>query len=892
MTKFLRKVFLFGILLSSVNYELAYSSTPGQFNIAVDFDKNEASTDNNELNTNMDIQYNNTIGKYDTDKYEIKDNILQEKEEKVFCELNPDANNYEFYLEAGVPQPPLATYIGKTTYEGIDYYVFPIGEFGYSLSNTGLVECNGQTILYNNRRDIIFSSIENSLIFTNNMLGINIMGVKIGDIYKISGNNIVYAPKIAKYSTKSGETNMKWYKTDEDGNLPADSKDYEPLNKAIFTITSDGELTLSESGGGGTTILEVTNFGQLVNSGKLILNDKTSILGSEIILGNETNEWNKSISNLKDVAIDNSNGTIVLKSGSTIDDIVDTKSDPVGTDNDPIIKGGTIDISDLLNWTTLSWDTVDKNNDKDININSAFYNTKIKLLPDKYLDGDNEKDFITHENFNTILNYFNNPTNTIPQLFKNMKFFSDIKDGNGNVTEARHSTVSMPGALGLSGTTTTNKEKYNTEKQVILQASFNSDNVLKLFYETNDITDEFKTNPPLVVDSATLNVSLYELLSDPASYISSISVSGKILSADYGLDLIPFVKNDKNVIDYSKFNENGNTNLDKIQFVSDKDSTDNLDLTLHPSYVMDGKTKVENTTIDMKSTYDGWKGIITPTSNKIKLSTGTYIIKAHEYMSIETEGDVNLYLDNEGKLSLCELSNNNDGSNNLSVFQYNYKNGNDTPLIIRLLAKDYTIPVGNVTTTNAPIKVNFVKDDVMSTVEMYKTIKDLTNDYIKAKVTGATEDINTKYAAISDSSSGVESKLTEINKLLTEIEDPNSETDYAKYFKAIEKNGKIEYSTTGIKTYNEIKDIQNNLIKINKYKIEILENYVGVLNHYVSTVSEEVEQKIIKNKITKIRLNIADSILNQIKMLKNSYYNTTDTGEREKLAEEIGTLSE
>ena len=932
MTKFLNKLFLCGILLNSVNYELAYSSdpepsTPGQFNITVDFEKNEASTDNNELNTNMDIQYSNTIGKYDTDKYEIKDNILYGKEEKEFCTLNPDAGNYGMFCAPDGRTPLSVPFTTTIQYGEKNYYVFPVyvlikkNNIKYKSDDTGFclfIERSGKYIYINNSKIATgnppeFNSDDLSLTNNVNDTSINIMLVKIGDKYKLSEDCTkilkVEPSPLAKYVTKPGDNTMKWYKTDENGNLPENPAEYKKLNKAIFTITSDGELTLSKSeGGGGKSSLEVTRFGKLVNNGQLMVNSNTSILTPNIILGSEQRTrgrmmelpyYFRAILNLNDVAIDNSNGTLVLKSGSTIRDSESVIPNPIllsvrpeeggaaiGAErfiSMPIIKGGTVDISDFLNWNDENWTDINEKSDGSAShINSAFYNVNIKLLPEKQT---NTSDLIT---------YFNDDTkfaNEAKHLFKNMIFFSDIKNNEGTVVEARHSTVLIPSFLSVSNSSE-DKTKYNTEKPVILQAHLKEDNVLRLFYPDTLIEEDedFKKNLPLVVEFATMNNSLYEFLNNPAHYINDISVEAntKKLSDNYSLDLSPFVKNDGNVVDYSKFDENGNINLEKIQFVSDKDSKDNLDLTLNPSYVMDGNTKVENTTIDMKSTYDGWKGVITPTSNKIKLSTGTYIIKAHEYMSIETTGDVNLYFDNEGKLSLCELSNNN---SNLSVFQYNYGNGNNTPLTIRLLAKDYTIPARNQTTINVPVKVNFVKDDVMYTVKMYKEIKDLTNDYIKAKITGDTENLSAKYTAISDSNSGVESKLKEINEFLTEIENDKSTTDYAKYFKAIEKNGNIKHGTTGLKLYKDIKDVQNKLMKINGIKIKVLEDYLRVLNHHVSTVSEEVEQKIIKNKITKIRLNIADSILNQIKILKNSYRNTTDEGEQEKLVEEISKLS-
>ena len=913
MTKFLNKLFLCGILLNSVNYELAYSSdpepsTPGQFNITVDFEKNEASTDNNELNTNMDIQYSNTIGKYDTDKYEIKDNILYGKEEKEFCTLNPDAGNYGMFCAPDGRTPLSVPFTTTIQYGEKNYYVFPVyvlikkNNIKYKSDDTGFclfIERSGKYIYINNSKIATgnppeFNSDDLSLTNNVNDTSINIMLVKIGDKYKLSEDCTkilkVEPSPLAKYVTKPGDNTMKWYKTDENGNLPENPAEYKKLNKAIFTITSDGELTLSKSeGGGGKSSLEVTRFGKLVNNGQLMVNSNTSILTPNIILGSEQRTrgrmmelpyYFRAILNLNDVAIDNSNGTLVLKSGSTIRDSESVIPNPIllsvrpeeggaaiGAErfiSMPIIKGGTVDISDFLNWNDENWTDINEKSDGSAShINSAFYNVNIKLLPEKQT---NTSDLIT---------YFNDDTkfaNEAKHLFKNMIFFSDIKNNEGTVVEARHSTVLIPSFLSVSNSSE-DKTKYNTEKPVILQAHLKEDNVLRLFYPDTLIEEDedFKKNLPLVVEFATMNNSLYEFLNNPAHYINDISVKAntKKLSGNYSLDLSPFVKNDGNVVDYSKFDENGNINLEKIQFVSDKDSKDNLDLTLNPSYVMDGNTKVENTTIDMKSTYDGWKGVITPTSNKIKLSTGTYIIKASKYLSIETEGDVNLYFDNKDKLNLCELSNSN---GTLSVFQYNLKE--NSPLTIKLASDDCIIFPNKATNINAPVSIQFVKDNVMSTKKVYIEIKDLINDYIKAKVAGVTEDINAKYAAISDSHSGVESKLKKINKLLTEIEDNTSKTDYAEYFHKIGEYG-ITPGCNDVKKYSEIKNVQDKLIKINKLKMEVLEGYLEVLNHYMSTLSDgDGAKTIVQRKIDETKQNISTTKENQIKMLKNKYYIT------------------
>ena len=650
-------------------------------------------------------------------------------------------------------------------------------------------------------------------------------------------------------------------------------------NNKVTSLTVDGkkcDITESED----TTSFTVTNASNDSEIFTATTEDNTTYNISGIgTVTLDCKDYHKLLANLEDVAIDNSNGTIVFKYGSTIDDINKTEG------IDPIIQGGTIDISDLIDWSSNS--IVQKNNTPHLSIKSAFYNVNIKLIPDTLTDT------------STLITYFNDNAkfdSDDKYLFQNMKFFSNIK---GDPVVTRRSTVSMPVGLSISAEVTENKAKYNTAKPVISTAYFNSDNVLKLFYPVSEITEEFKANPPLVVDSTALSVSLYELLNDPSSYISGISVteSTKQLDKDYGLDLIPFVKNDKNVIDYSKFDENGNTNLNKIQFVSDKNETNSLDLTLLPSYVMDDETKVEDTTIDMKSTYDGWEGLIDPSSYKIKLNAGTYKIKTHEYLAIETTGNVDLYIDNgsSNTLSLCELSN---SGGTLQVFQNNYKKENENQLTIKLVTRDYKIPSDSTVIINAPMSVHFVKDDLIHTKKVYNEIKDLINDYIKAKIdynaladkteAGATDGITAKYSAIS---SVINSKLNDISNMLTEIEVSTSTTDYAKYFQKIDENdGKIPDGITGIKSYNEIKTIQNELIQINRYKIEVLKDYLGVLNHYVGTLDGDPKTEVQDKKET-ISTNISKAKTNQVKMLKNKYYNVTDATEQANLATEITELS-
>ena len=374
------------------------------------------------------------------------------------------------------------------------------------------------------------------------------------------------------------------------------------------------------------------------------------------------------------------------------------------------------------------------------------------------------------------------------------------------------------------------------------------------------------------------------------------------LSIDYGLELIPFIKGDNNVIDYNKFDENAEYNLDKIQFVSDKDETNSLALTLSPKYIVDPSNteeKIYNTEIDMKSTYNNWKGVIDPNVEKVILNTGTNIIKAHDYMFIETKGDVNLLLDNEGELNLCQLYNN--GTGRLSVSQYNYGTTHNNPLIIRLVAKDYEVLANSNVCINAPISVHFVKDEVISSAKVYKKIKDLTYKYMEEfvkyngltaeqqAVDGAINDLNTAYENINNTTNGILKKLEQINSELNEIEDNTSTTDYAKYFRAIGDNGENPTDTTNIKQYNDIKETQNKLIKINKYKMQALTEYLRVLNNQKTL--EDNQDKFKTDNIDPVTTNIRTAKTNQIKMLKNKWRNSSSTTDKAAIAAEIEALN-
>lgn len=126
-------------------------------------------------------------------------------------------------------------------------------------------------------------------------------------------------------------------------------------------------------GGGKPISLNVTNFGQLINNGKIELQDNTAISLPSVSLNSTTDssQWNQTISNLSDVALDNTNGIITFHAGSSINNIENDQNQY------PIIQGGivNINISDFLDLSNGIITTKESN--PHLNINSSFYDVNV-----------------------------------------------------------------------------------------------------------------------------------------------------------------------------------------------------------------------------------------------------------------------------------------------------------------------------------------------------------------------------------------------------------------------------------------------------------------------------------------------------------------------------------
>ena len=288
MIKLFKKLCLCGILLTSINYELVYSSqnvilrtivtgaataedlVPAvqqlplpdltQFNPQLVIN-NEPVTDTTQLvlDSNKIISGNNILGEYDTSKFYVEDNTLYEKD-KVFCVLNPDAGDYGVFSEN-------CSYTSEITYKGNNYIVFPISNivgqyFNMSSTLTKILPSNEYI-------DVMLSDTcvkplsRNNITLLNNFCNsdINIMCVQIAPTYpnskyKLSSDNlkITYNSPLAKYDSET----QKWYGTDGLGNfLIKDGTENEKieLNKVILNIPSNRTLTIQETeepvGGGG-----------------------------------------------------------------------------------------------------------------------------------------------------------------------------------------------------------------------------------------------------------------------------------------------------------------------------------------------------------------------------------------------------------------------------------------------------------------------------------------------------------------------------------------------------------------------------------------------------------------------------------------------------------------
>ncbi|MBQ9440993.1 MAG: hypothetical protein IJU54_01105 [Alphaproteobacteria bacterium] len=135
MTKILSRLFLYGILLSSINYELAYSAIEGQVNYVINFENNQANA-RNEITVNTTYNNDVIVGKCDNDKYIIssawtnKENIIYKKTQYTkYCALDNSRTN---------TWGSAVYHYGKLDYDGKTYDIYPIDNVHFKFSGITL----------------------------------------------------------------------------------------------------------------------------------------------------------------------------------------------------------------------------------------------------------------------------------------------------------------------------------------------------------------------------------------------------------------------------------------------------------------------------------------------------------------------------------------------------------------------------------------------------------------------------------------------------------------------------------------------------------------------------------------------------------------------------------
>ena len=675
MKKILYKMCLCGILIWNIDNNIVYSVEEKslQFTSQIVLD-NIPITNSNDFN-NKEINGNHIIGYYNTNKFYVDNNILYEND-KVFCKLKKKARDYGIFNMS-------CPYTGTIIYNNKDYIVFPIttiqkseNKLQYHFTKSSLHK-NNRPIIVNNNSISDYDFINNISILDNvNKSGVNIMCIQLQpkypkSLYKLSKNNlkILHDVPLAKFDSNIN----KWYETDENGNYIIDKTTNKrvELSKSKVIIPFTSKITLLDSEDkSDPTAIEISPFGKLINIGVIEANENTSIYGQGAIQESYGSyKWNNIISNLEDVAIQNDNGEIIFKSGSTI-----STKDKLSF---PVIKGGTVDISDLIEFTGNS--IILKNDDM---INAGFYDVHIKLFSD---------DFPKQQNYDEILTYLSNNdnfSNTTEPIFKNMKFFSESP-----------STINMlvadPSVTVQLNMFNTNKCSYNTRKSVIKSDGSNidfpynvdniSNNVLRLFYTENDI-NKFRGISPLTVKYYyTDPIELHTFLSNPSLYIHDYSTKTK-----YGIDLFTF-SIDNNTIDYSKITSEMPKN---IQFVINTNYKWDRNLILKPA--------IDEITIGPE--FNNYPGILLLDSSVKKLNiinnnknTNLYTIRMNEGIKIKTKGNIKLLLNNNGIIKLEGIRN---ISGILSIFPY--KN-NDTLAIEIPVSKSLSVFRNNIKLHNIGI---------------------------------------------------------------------------------------------------------------------------------------------------------------------------------------------
>lgn len=882
MNNLVNRILVCGILLGNFNY----SNATEQSNLyKVGIENNKSS--NFFINSNKQISSNVQIGKYDRTKYCIDDFQIENgnrflRKGNIIAKYDKDSNEYKVH---NINCYPCGANNYYQLYKDSNklYLTYNINNFRVEIMNNfpSQLDVNTFSLIYNNEIILINLNANNAkynLEFNDND---NTPGVwqvssrggapfakyngdkwilinsgeelQQSDFNNNKDNIVKYVQDdygiylcnqiLAKYNTNDN----KWYKTDTNGNATKNE-----FYKTVLTIDDDNSIELKNNNN--QFYFYVTKLGKLINHGRMTLGENCTLV---------LPEYN---SLYNDFALDNTQGKIVFKDNGNINNM------SLDSNKYSVIQGGNIYVDKLIDWNNISADKLNEkieNNGK--NIKSAFYNSTIHLFPEKLNKLNNITEF-----FSINDNFINNKT----LFFPNMKFLPDIKQ-NSKVIEVRHSEIPVPNIIEVIQ----DNDKYGTENNVIA-AGFNSiNNILKLFYKVEEINSNFKSNPPLVMKLSRNEIPLNEFLENPSKYNKDlVDITG------YKLDLPSFYNNsEKYVIDYNQLSKNGINNLNKIQFVSSNSIDDSeLNLLLLPKYIDNNGMKLFDNTLDMSSTYANLRGVITIPNTVAKIilkgsnkknTKYSYIIKAHDYMAIQTTGNIDLIFSNNGTLNLYELSNN-DSNNTLSISQY-LKNNENSPLKINVLESKYNVPELNVI---VPVQLETVKQDIlMSSASTYHKLYKSLYDSIKNQNNSIDK-------------SEFFNELQNISKYLTEIEDPNSTTDYAKYFKAMKNNGEIPYSLLGIKPYSKIAYIQDNLIKINNFKVKILDKYVKVLEMEKSKINEENKKsEFDSNYILPITNQNNGTLIisknNQTKMLLNKWRNSNYYN-RKILEKEIDSLTE
>lgn len=444
---------------------------------------------------------------------------------------------------------------------------------------------------------------------------------------------------------KYNSSSQKWFLTNEDGTFKDPSIE---LNKATLTIPPDYTLTVQNDGHDNIGSLTVSNLGKIVNKGKIELQNYTSIYAPAAELsGTATNEWEKIISNLDDVAIDNTDGTIILNSNSRIS--------TEDLDGFPIIKGGTVDVTNYNQGHILQL---------------CFYNVNLKVWPEN---------LFTKE----LINMFSNELRGGGAIPLNTKFFQCAPSSM---------SIKLPDIQPViiqKNENNINYTLYETTKDVIQANEFEYNNknitinILRFFFPAEKITDEFLENSPLKIKFIqNEKPSIYDLLNNPSDYIDEYDSS-----KEYALDLLSF--NVNNRIDYNKLTNGVPSN---IQFVTSKY------LTLKPK---DGENK-----LNIGKTYSNYSNVLSfddsieevtfDNSDNTKNGQTFYIykVKLNNNMIVNTKGNIKLLLDNSGTVNLNGLHHDN---GNLLM-----NSNNNKSLIIQIPSTEYTHSTGSIV-FNSPI---------------------------------------------------------------------------------------------------------------------------------------------------------------------------------------------